>query len=108
MAIRARHLPESFKETRVIIFSCVSSCVVVGNVIWLSFLQKNHYWKQIFIFYSIYFLNGINFLTLYGYKMYILLFEPEKNTKKYFNLCIQKKVQKQVRLAVGTTSTTEL
>ena len=92
MAFRARHLPESFKETRIIILSSILSCVIVGNVTWLSFLQEKYYWKTIFIFYSIYILNATNFLILYGYKVYILLFVPRKNTSTYFNLRIRQKI----------------
>ena len=101
VAIKARHLPENFKETRVVVFASMS-CVIVGNVIWLSFFQRNYYWKTIFLFYSIFSLNCINFMILYGYKVYILIFVPEKNTKKHFNLCTMAQVQKQAeRIAMN-------
>ena len=96
IAVRARHLPANLKETRIIILSNILSVVIVGNVLWLSFLQKSYYWKSVFLFYAIFLLNGINFVILYTYKLYILLFVPEKNTKAYFNTCINNKIKKQV------------
>ena len=96
-AIRARHLPQSFKETRIIILASLLSTVIVGNVIWLSFFQKNYYWKTIFIFYAIFLLNSINFIILYAYKVYIILYLPHLNTKKFFNKCVMKKIEKQAK-----------
>ena len=95
LAVKARHLPANFKETRVIILANILSVVIAGNILWLSYYEKSYYWKSIFMFYAVYLLTSINFVILYIYKVYIILFLPEKNTKKYFSSCIRKKIQKQ-------------
>ena len=94
-AIRARHLPSNFKETRIIILANLLSCVIVGNVIWSYFFQTSYYWRTVFLFYAVFLLNGINFIILYSYKIYIIMFLPELNSKKYFNECVMKKIKKQ-------------
>ena len=100
-AIRSRHLPECFKETRVMMLSNILSCIISGNTVWLAFFQKRKTDQSIFLFYAILLLNGINFYTLYGYKLFILLFAPEKNTKQHFNLVVRKKVAKQQAITLS-------
>ena len=94
-AIRARHLPENFKETRIIILASVLQCVIVGNVLWSYSFQKNYYWKSIFLFYATFLCNAINFTILYAYKVYIILFVPHLNTRKHFNSCMMRNMKKQ-------------
>ena len=97
-AIRARHLPENFKETRIIMLSNVLCCVIAGNTVWLSFFQVRQVRKSIFLFYAIFCLNSINFIILYSFKVYTILFAPQKNTKQYFNLVLRKKIEKQTKM----------
>ena len=94
-AVRSRHLPECFKETRILMLANILSSVICGNAIWLSFFQGRKVDQLIFLFYGILSLNSINFCILYVYKVIILLLAPEKNTKHYFNLVIRKKVAQQ-------------
>ena len=89
-AIRARHLPANFKETRVIMLANLLSIVIVGNIAWLT-ITETHHQQSIYLFYAMFLLNGINFITMYGYKVYIILFLSHLNTRQYFMECIRRR-----------------
>ena len=38
---------------------------------------------------------------MYGYKVFVLLCAPEKNTKAYFNMAIRKKVAQQQQITLN-------
>ena len=93
-AFRARRLPENLKETRVIGLSSILMICLMGIMTWLYFCETNYYKKRLLIFFTICSSNLINFFLLYGYKVYIMIFLPEINTKQHFNICVTRRISK--------------
>ena len=84
-AIRARGLPSYFKETTHVIYSSFISVVLLIAATGIYFAQKGLVTKDKILVLSIQTLNILNFLLVYSYKLYIIMFKPNKNTTAAFN-----------------------
>ena len=93
-AVRSRKLPSHFKETTHVIYSSFISIMVLGAVAAIYFLQKKSTTKNLVLAFSILILNTIHFVLIYSYKLYIMIFKPELNTKATFNKKRQSKFNK--------------
>ena len=83
-AFRARKLPENYNETKFITMAML--CVFLVQLISLPLLASRQSPQAIALTEGIMIclINSLLLLILYGYKVIIILFLPEKNTSKYF------------------------
>ena len=93
-AVRCRKLPSHFKETNHVIYSSFASIMILGTVAAIYFLQKKSTTKNLVLAFSIHALNTIHFVFIYSYKLYIMVFKPELNTRAAFNKKRQNKFNK--------------
>ena len=84
-AFRARHLPSHFKETNHVIYSSFTSVVFLGALSAMYFTQKRVVVRDTILWVSVLMLNLLHFSLIYLYKLYVMIFQPEKNTKSAFN-----------------------
>jgi len=82
---RARKLPSHFRETTHVIYSSFIFTVISAASIGLYFSQRKEISKTLVILFTTIVLNTVNFLLFYYYKVYVMIFKPEWNTKKAFN-----------------------
>jgi len=88
---RARKLPSHFKETNHVIYSSFISIVVSIAATALYFSQSQELRKEFLTLAVTIIFNTVHFVLLYGFKVYIMLFKPQLNTKKAF---AQKRLEK--------------
>ena len=94
-SFRARKLPSNLKETRVLGAGSILMCIILCNGIWLFFIDDtSYYWKYILTFFVLFTSIFTHFLFQYGHKVFIILLLPQKNTKSYFTMRIQRKMFK--------------
>ena len=93
---RTRKLPSNLKETRVMGMSSIIALIIQGSTIWFYSLSTSFRQKKIMIVYTILIQVLMNFIFLYGPKLYIILLAPKKNTKTYFNLVMKLKRAKEL------------
>ena len=84
-AVRSRKLPSHFKETTHVIYSSFISMVALGSLVIIYFLQTKELTKSLVLAFSVSILNSIHFGLIYYYKMYVMIFKPDLNTKAAFN-----------------------
>jgi len=82
---RSRRLPSHYKEASHVIYSAFISIVVLIATASIYSLQKSMFTKEITLFFATVVLNITHFSLIYVYKMFIILFRPNLNTKKSFN-----------------------
>ena len=96
-AVRARHLPINFRETRVVVLANVLNMFSLTITPWLAVYTKTHRKRVIYFLSAALVYNGFSFLILYGYKVYIVLFLSHLNTRKNINSDVMYKMKKQAR-----------
>eukprot|EP00111_Clytia_hemisphaerica_P006445 TCONS_00018723-protein len=84
-AFRARKLPSHFTETTHVIYSSFTTVLLIAASTGIYFAQKSFNVKDRVLWISIHLLNALNFLLIYIYKMFVMLFKPEQNTSQAFN-----------------------
>ena len=84
-AVRSRKLPSHFKETTHVIYSSFISVIVFAALVVIYFMQKKELTKSMVLAFSVSILNSIHFGLIYSYKMYVIVFKPDLNTKAVFN-----------------------
>ena len=89
---RARHLPSEFRETNHVIYSSFVSLVVSIAATAMYFSQSLEWRKEFIVVIVTLVLNSVHFVLLYAYKMFIMVFHPQLNTKKAFAQKRMKKV----------------
>ena len=101
-AFRARKLPENYNETKFITLAML--CVLLVQLISMPLLASSQSPQAIALTEGlmIFLSNSFLLLLLYGYKVIIILFYPEKNTTAIFQHMTrqwqQKRVDRQMRL----------
>ena len=97
-AIRTRNLPENFNEAKFIGFSMYTTCVI-----WLAFIPLffGSDFKIITLCLSTSFSATVILIFLFIPKVYIIIFEPEKNQRSAFATA------KEIRCHFGTSSIDE-
>ena len=83
-AVRARHLPSYFKETTHVIYSSFTSVLLLAALSAIYFTQKSAKTRDVIILASILTMNLLHFSLIYAYKIYIMLFQSQKNTRTSF------------------------
>lgn len=93
-AIRTRNLPENFNEAKFIGFSMYTTCVI-----WLAFIALffGSDFKVITLCLSTSFSATVILIFLFLPKVYIIIFEPEKNQRSAFATA------KEIRCHFGST-----
>ena len=79
-AFRARSLPENFNETKFILVAMLISVVLVAIFVPLTRRMERHRSKLITNVIAVSCVNLAQLLIMYGYKAWIILMCPEKNT----------------------------
>ena len=79
---RARHLPSQFRETNHVIYSSFISCVVFIAATTTYLLSKKSTDRSFIILITTLIFNTTHFLLLYGSKVFVMVFQPQKNTKE--------------------------
>ena len=82
---RARKLPSRFQETNHVIYSSFISSVVFVAATASYFSQRSMINRSFIILFVSVVYNMTHFLLLYGYKLFIVLFRPQLNTKESVN-----------------------
>ncbi|XP_066916815.1 uncharacterized protein [Clytia hemisphaerica] len=90
---RARSLPSYFKENTHVIYSSFFSVILLIATTSIYFLQTKHLVREITIIIAAGTLNFVNFALIYLYKVYIILFHPERNSKSVFHEERKRKIQ---------------
>ena len=89
---RARNLPSRFRETNHVIYSSFISAVVFVASTTAYFARVDEIADQDFILLLVSLVfNATHFLLLYGYKVFVMIFMAEQNTKEAF---AQKRIKK--------------
>ena len=94
-AFRARRLPSYFKETTHVIYSSFTSVVSLSGLMAIYFTQRKMLAKEMILMVFVNTMNLTHFLLIYLYKVFVILYHPEKNTVGAFNAMRQSKLQKQ-------------
>uniref|UniRef100_A0A7M5WLA8 G-protein coupled receptors family 3 profile domain-containing protein n=1 Tax=Clytia hemisphaerica TaxID=252671 RepID=A0A7M5WLA8_9CNID len=94
-AFRARKLPSHFKETNHVIYSSFTTVLLIAASTGIYFAQKSFNVKDRVLWISIHLLNALNFLLIYIYKMFVMLFKPQRNTTEAFNEKRTKRINNQ-------------
>lgn len=79
-AFRARSLPENFNETRFILVAMLISVVLAATFVPLTHRMERHRSKLITNVIAVSCVNLAQLLIMYGYKAWVILMCPEKNT----------------------------
>lgn len=79
-AFRARSLPENFNETKFILVAMLISVVLVAIFVPLTRRMERHRSKLITNVIAVSCVNLAQLLIMYGYKAWVILMCPEKNT----------------------------
>ena len=101
-AFRARKLPENYNETKFITLAML--CVLLVQLISMPLLASSQSPQEVSLIEGLMIFLSSTFLLLilYGYKVIIILFYPEKNTTAIFQLMtrqwLKKCVDKQIML----------
>ena len=83
--IRGRNLPLQFRETNHVIYSSFISIVFIIAASAIYFSRSKKVERLMVVFVVTVFLNSVHFVLLYGYKIFIMLFKPQLNTRKEVN-----------------------
>ena len=94
-AIRSRGLPSYFKETNHVIYSSFISIIMLGVVTLIYFLQNKATTRNNVLALTILNLNIVDFLLIYSYKFFVIVFRPELNTGANFNAKRKRKIDNQ-------------
>ena len=79
-AFRARSLPENFNETKFILVAMLISVVLVAIFVPLTHRMERHRSRLITNVIAVSCVNLTQLLIMYGYKAWVILMCPEKNT----------------------------
>ena len=102
-AFRARKLPETFKETKYITFAMFTTDVLISTMFPLYYSQTNEYWRTVISLIILLVLNLVHFIIMFAYKVWILFFHPEQNTRQSFREIMMRKKEKSVWRKVNTS-----
>ena len=91
---RARHLPSQFRETNHVIYSSFISCVVFIAATTTYLASKKLTNRSFIILITTLIFNTTHFLLLYGSKVFVMVFQPQKNTKE----AVAKKRMKKINI----------
>ena len=94
-SFRSRGLPSHFKETNHVIYSSFISILMLCVVTAIYFLQNKATTRNILLGVSVLNLNIVNFLLIYSYKLFVIVFKPQLNTAAAFNAKRKKKIENQ-------------
>ena len=94
-AFRARHLPSYFKETTHVSYSSFTSIVSLSGLLAIYFTQRKILAKEMVLLVFVNTVNLMNFLLIYSYKVFVIVFRPQQNTVAAFNIMRYAKMQKQ-------------
>lgn len=104
---RSRRLPAHFRETSFITLSSFVSSIVLASLIVIYYSQQSHITRSLILYYIIYLLVTLNFVILYIYKAFIILFKPELNSANVFRADIKRRLNKDVDEQLGQHLTRE-
>lgn len=82
--IRARNLPACYNETQFISFAMMTSSLSLLILFPLYYSAANYQSKSIILSLCLMLGNTAILLIIFGYKLYVIYFVPEKNTTNYF------------------------
>ena len=79
--------------------------VVLAALVIIYLMQKNELTKSMVLAFSVSILNSINFVLIYSYKMYVMIFKPDLNTREAFNARRKKKFDARFEASLTVTTT---
>ena len=79
---RARNFPSIYRETNHVIYSSFVSVVVFVAVTVAYLPNKKMLNRSFLVLLTIVVLSTTHFMLLYGYKMFVMVFKPHRNTKQ--------------------------
>jgi len=103
-AFRARTLPRQFNETIKITYCLFVTIVVVGVRFPIAYGQEQPTLRSMVDFYVITVINTIHFALIYSVRTYVVLFQPNMNTKEYFRAEMLKKSNEKAKRKIATTA----
>ena len=83
-AYRGRKLPNVFNEAMTVVYACFTMTITLVVMFPIQFFQKDLRDEQLVVWVALIFNGCEQFMFMYGKKLYILIFQPKKNTKEYF------------------------
>ena len=90
-AFRGRNLPGPFNEALCIVYTTFTTIVAYSTMVPIYYFQPFDFNKSIVQFYTLVVTNLVQLVTLYGKKTYVILFRPDKNTRRYVRSQMQNK-----------------
>lgn len=91
---RARRLPAAFKDTHVLTYASFLSVLIFGVSSGIYFSQQDPYIRTVIIAVHVLCLVDMNFILLFAYKIYVMLFRAELNDSTIINKQIRDKTFK--------------
>ena len=102
---RARQLPENFKESKVIIHGSFISNVCLLLIFPLFYSQENEVSKASVNLIVLLVTMMILLFTMFGGRIYVLVFRPDLNTKEHFKQVIMKMTKEAAKLNISNNRT---
>lgn len=78
---RVRNIPSNYQETNHVVYSSFVSAVVFIPFTILYFTSTRKTDISFIVMLETLIFNGTHFVLLYGYKVFVMVFQPEKNTR---------------------------
>ena len=97
-AFRGRNLPVRFNESKRTTYSMLITALILGITFPISMNQVDKKNQNLVILISVSIINALQLVVMYSYKLYIVLFQPKKNTKQAFQLSMMRNAEKNVAM----------
>lgn len=96
-AFRSRRLPRMYNEARFILSAVISMVCFVGLLPLLRLNAETEFVKSFMVFVVVFGANLAVLLVMYGYKLQVIWFQPEKNKLELYKKSLFQNVQKVAR-----------
>ena len=98
-AFRARNLPSRFNESKQTAYSMLIIVLILVVNFQINEGLLNSKGRDIVILISMVVINYIQFIKLYSYTLFIVLFRTEKNTRQSFQLSMMRNAEKRLNVS---------